>query len=521
VFDKGSRGSLGYTPSTNTSDKAITDELATLMTAGRLPAESRQVINRVIGSEPDPLMKVIKAQQLISFTPEFHTTSISKKSGEKRSMPPKKPPSTKPYKAVVYLQLQGAFDSFNMLVPHTCTTKNAEGQTVREQYHAERTSLALNDNERSRIINATGQPCSEFVVHPNLEIVEKLYKDGDLSFFANMGVLNRPVTKDNYIFKTVTNLFAHNDMQLEGQRIDPFDTTSNTGILGRMCDALVSGGFNPQPITIENSAVATEGFPGAGVTPLIVSPSANSVFGTKPQKEAFDVRPFVDELNEATEVQSSLFGETWSKTLQQGLSDNKDLVDALSTSQVQTQFPTGNDADKFKKISSLVASRDSRGKDRDVFFAAIGGWDHHSAMKSNLASRFKDLNATLTAFVDEMKAQGVWDNVALVITSDFARTLTANSGDGSDHAWGGNYFIMGGAVKGGQIHGNYPDDMTANGPVNIGRGRLIPTLSWESMMNSVVDWMGVDSEQQLDYCMPNRKQTGTKLFAANEVFNVV
>merc|ERR1712000_279861 len=34
--------------------------------------------------------------------------------------------------------------------------------------------------------------------------------------------------------------------------------------------------------------------------------------------------------------------------------------------------------------------------------------------------------------------------------SDFARTLTSN-GQGTDHAWGGNHFIMGGGVNGGVL----------------------------------------------------------------------
>ncbi len=42
-----------------------------------------------------------------------------------------------------------------------------------------------------------------------------------------------------------------------------------------------------------------------------------------------------------------------------------------------------------------------------------------------------------------MKAVGLWKNVTLIQTSDFARTLTPNSGIGTDHAWGGNYMMMG------------------------------------------------------------------------------
>ena len=88
-------------------------------------------------------------------------------------------------------------------------------------------------------------------------------------------------------------------------------------------------------------------------------------------------------------------------------------------------------------------------------------------------------------------------------------------------AWGGNYFVLGGGVQGGKIHGDYPADITESGPLNLGRGRLIPTLSWESMFQPVLEWMGADTTEELDYCMPNRAATGTKLFSQNEVFSTV
>ena len=37
----------------------------------------------------------------------------------------------------------------------------------------------------------------------------------------------------------------------------------------------------------------------------------------------------------------------------------------------------------------------------------------------------------------EMKAQSIWDDVVVVCISEFARTLMGNTGNGSDHAWGG------------------------------------------------------------------------------------
>jgi hypothetical protein len=58
-------------------------------------------------------------------------------------------------------------------------------------------------------------------------------------------------------------------------------------------------------------------------------------------------------------------------------------------------------------------------------------------------------------------------------------------------------------MKGGNILGEYPSDITASSPLNIGRGCIIPTTSWDSVWNGVVEWMGVHSEADLDYCLPN------------------
>ena len=64
--------------------------------------------------------------------------------------------------------------------------------------------------------------------------------------------------------------------------------------------------------------------------------------------------------------------------------------------------------------------------------------------------------------------------------SDFGRTLTSN-GNGSDHAWGGNHFVLGGAVQGGRVAGNrdqgYYPDLQRLADIDTGQGRLIPGVA--------------------------------------------
>ena len=100
------------------------------------------------------------------------------------------------------------------------------------------------------------------------------------------------------------------------------------------------------------------------------------------------------------------------------------------------------------------------------------------------------VDAALESFEEEMKLQGLWGNVTVVQASEFGRTITSN-GLGTDHAWGGNAFVAGGAVKGGQVHGRYPDDLSEAGEEYVGRGRLVPTTPWEGLWQAVAEWFGV------------------------------
>ena len=80
--------------------------------------------------------------------------------------------------------------------------------------------------------------------------------------------------------------------------------------------------------------------------------------------------------------------------------------------------------------------------------------------------------------------------------------------------------MTGGSVKGGRIVGTWPADL--DGPLNVdgpeGRGRLIPTTSWDAIWNGVCQHMGIVEEKDLDYVMPNRHDCGSELFGKNDLF---
>ena len=83
---------------------------------------------------------------------------------------------------------------------------------------------------------------------------------------------------------------------------------------------------------------------------------------------------------------------------------------------------------------------------------------------------------------------------------------------GSDHAWGGHAFVVGGGVQGGDIFGRMPD-LTLGGPDDVddgnARGRFIPTLAVDQYAATLAKWFGV-SDSALDTVFPNLRRFATR-----------
>ena len=357
---------------------ALVGELSTLLTSGRLNKESRQVvksayIEKLLDPSGGADAALRLALQLITTTPEFHTFNTVRLSGNVRSLPEPPQPSGAPYKAIVYIMFSGGADSFNILVPHTCP---ADRDLYAEYAHV-REEIALS-KDILRVLDGTtdNQICSKFGVHPKLEAVQGMYHDGDLLFFTNTGVLTKLTDKQNYSRDTVTQLFAHNWMQREAQRVDPLKKVDGTGILGRITDELTQKGLNVGSFSIDTNAISLIGKPAVSPTPFILSRGGVTNFNTNPSSDTMD--DMITSLNEETTLDSGVFSELWSNKLFQSISNNKKLYDALADKTTETQFPESHLGRQLEMVAKMIDSRDARSADADVFFLQTGGWDTHS-----------------------------------------------------------------------------------------------------------------------------------------------
>jgi uncharacterized protein (DUF1501 family) len=84
----------------------------------------------------------------------------------------------------------------------------------------------------------------------------------------------------------------------------------------------------------------------------------------------------------------------------------------------------------------------------------IDGWDTHTNQPNRLAQVLPLLAEALVTLKAELTP--VWQKTMLVVLTEFGRTVRANGTNGTDHGTGSVALLAGGAVRGGQILGDWP-----------------------------------------------------------------
>ena len=83
-----------------------------------------------------------------------------------------------------------------------------------------------------------------------------------------------------------------------------------------------------------------------------------------------------------------------------------------------------------------------------------GYWDHHGGIIPGINQLCPPLDRAVSAFMDDVAARGLTDDILLVVTGEFGRTPRINGGPGRDHWAPINCAVfIGGGLKMGQVVG--------------------------------------------------------------------
>ncbi|HEX5181677.1 MAG TPA: DUF1501 domain-containing protein [Allosphingosinicella sp.] len=105
--------------------------------------------------------------------------------------------------------------------------------------------------------------------------------------------------------------------------------------------------------------------------------------------------------------------------------------------------------------TGALAARLLAGADGErVAFIETGGWDTHSGQRGRLAAQLKGLDALLAALKTGLGAD--WANTLVLVATEFGRTAAINGTGGTDHGTASVAMLLGGAVNGGRVSGDWP-----------------------------------------------------------------
>jgi uncharacterized protein (DUF1501 family) len=119
-------------------------------------------------------------------------------------------------------------------------------------------------------------------------------------------------------------------------------------------------------------------------------------------------------------------------------------------------YPRAPLGESLKQIAQLIKA----GVGMEMAFADIGSWDHHvnevgqKPSEGQLANVLRTFGQALSAFWTDMGDR--MQDIAVVTMSEFGRTARENGNRGTDHGHANCMFVMGGAVKGGKVYGQWP-----------------------------------------------------------------
>lgn len=435
------------------------------------------------------------------------------------------------YRALVCVYLSGGNDSWNMLVPYDSARHGVYAAARSGVYNATTNAGGLGIDRAALTSqfqitdSATG---ALYAVNPGnanyptgMGDLATIYRANKLAFIANVGTLIRPITKTEYNSTPALRppqLYSHNDQENLWHLART--TATNTGWGGLVADRVRADNLNQALSPCISLAganrfeVGDDTFPyqmsSGGLTGLAnIYNAANSTGGTYGAQRA----GALDQLLGDT-TNPSLLTREYARTFKRGrdLYDlvNSSLTAADGSGNVTTVFPSGNSlADQLKMVARMIKiSRESGGQiqhKRQIYFVRFGGFDLHDGLMATNASGhgalLNRMSQALGAFWTSLGEIGAQNEVTTFSMSEFARTLSSN-GNGSDHAWGGVQFVMGGMVNGGRLYGTFPDQVL-NNAVSFSRGQTIPSTSVDQMAATLARWMGVTSTTDLAAIFPN------------------
>jgi uncharacterized protein (DUF1501 family) len=141
--------------------------------------------------------------------------------------------------------------------------------------------------------------------------------------------------------------------------------------------------------------------------------------------------------------------------------------------------------DRVTAVARMAANLMRSDGGPEIAVIEASGWDTHAnqgGAKGILSARLGGLDKALKSLADELAP--LWPQTAVLVVTEFGRTAAVNGTRGTDHGTGGCAFLVGGAVRGGQVIADWPG---LRRTALLDNRDLKPTLDLRSVFKAVLN----------------------------------
>ena len=361
--------------------------------------------------------------------------------------------ATKKDPVVVILQLTGANDYMNTIIPYT----NGE-------YYDNRPKV--------RIPQDTVLPVDdELAFNPNMGPLKDMYDDGKVAIIHGIGFENSP--RSHFRAMDIWHTCEPEVVGTEGWVAKVVRDLDPQGENVLKCVNFGQG--LPR-------ALALRGVPITSVSNLESYGVMSSVPGMSGEEERARLldrfaRMYAPAIG--TGATMDYLGQTGRDALM-----GADIIKAAPENYTSTIEYADNGIAKYLRD---VARVHTANLGTQIFYTAHGPFDTHFNQPPMHARLWTEVSGAISDFFDDLREHDAADNLIMMIFTEFGRRVRDN-GTGTDHGAGGGAFIIGDQVKGG-MYGNSPSLK----PEDLNQGDLDPSYDFRGFYSSVVDqWLGLD-----------------------------
>jgi len=375
---------------------------------------------------------------------------------------------------LVVLQLAGGNDGINTLVPY-----------ADDAYRKARPKLGLPADQILKINDYAG-------LHPRLTGIRDLYGSGNLGLVQGVGYPNpnRSHFRSTEIWQTASDA---------GRNVAD-------GWLGRYFDNCCQG--SDPTVGVAIGGQTPQAFASSHPKGVAFSNPEQFRYMSEAAANPGDAEKFIRQMNQPEDSEHSSMTENSGGSIGMisGPADNDgSTVDFLQRTALGAEMSSDKILQITRKTKStvnypatqlgnslnLVARLIAGGLPTRVYYVSQGGFDTHANQLPSHDRLMTDLNAGISSFVADLKAQGNFNRVLMLTFSEFGRRVSENASGGTDHGAAAPLIVLGGGVKPG-LYGAYPS------LTDLHDGDLKFNTDFRSVYATALEkWLGAPSEQVL------------------------